>query len=170
METEIETKTPSIETLSAIAQSMNSSNSGYSESRNTQAVALTEDGKVVAFSQREYSAFDEAILSAEKKYGITIDTRVIGDNKKEDEGIHAEMLAVSWWLLGNIKKPKLLGVSQVICARCQAVLDILGITGKPTGGSTTQNWVHPYRHAGLDPSENLQKLPQKVTKGKEYGW
>ncbi len=80
------------------------------------------------------------------------------------------MLAVSWWLLGNMGKPKLLGVSQGICARCQAVLDILGITAKPKVGNKTQNWVHPYRHAELDPPENLQKLPQKVTKGTEYGW
>lgn len=155
--------------LKSIAEELNSAPSGGPDSRNTQAVVRTEDNQTIAFTQREYKAFDEAIESAEVSYGVKIDERVIAD-QKDDEGIHAEMLAVSWWLQGHIKKPKTIGVSQGICARCQAVLDALGITGTPKGGHYTKNWVHPYRHAGKNPPGSLKGLPQKVTKGKEYGW
>ncbi len=124
---------------------------------------------MLVFTQREYKAFDASIESAEVTYGVTIDERVIRDTK-DDEGIHAEMLAVSWWLKGKIKKPVKIGVSQSICARCQAVLDLLDIKGESAGGQTTRNWVHPYRHAGMTPKGKLNAIPQKVTKGKEYAW
>ena len=152
-----------------MAEYINTSYSGEAESRNTQAVALYGGKKGTLFTQREYSSFDQAIVHVEKKYGIKIDDRVIAD-QKDDEGIHAEMLAVSWWLQGHTKKPTFLGVSQGVCARCEAVLTILGITYEPSGGHYTANWVHPYRHAGMTPKGKLAKLPQKVTKNKEYGW
>ncbi len=122
------------------------------------------------FVQRESSAFDAAIEAVEKEYKITINERVIGDQKKEDEGIHAEMLAVSWWLLGKTTKPKFLWVSQGVCGRCEAVLNHLKIRYKPSGGHSTANWVHPYRHAGMTPTGALAKLPQKVTKNIDYSW
>jgi hypothetical protein len=156
--------------LSSVAVSLNQSHSGKKDSRNTQAVVVTGDNKVIVFTQREYKSFDDAIEEAEESYSITIDDRVIGDNPKEDEGIHAEMLAISWWLQGNIEKPKSIGVSQGVCARCMAVLDHYKIPYKPAGGAKTQNWVHPFRHAGQVPKGALKKIPQKVTKGKEYGW
>jgi hypothetical protein len=157
--------------LSEVASLLNESHSGKKDSRNTQAVVVTSDDKVILFTQREYSSFDSAIEEAEESYQITIDDRVIGDSRKEDEGIHAEMLAISWWLQGNIKKPKSVGVSQGVCARCGAVLKYYKIPYEPEGGNKTQNWVHPHRHAGMTPPEGaLQKIPQKVTKGREYFW
>jgi len=161
-----------IEDLEQLSVDLNESHSGKKDSRNVQATVVTEDGNVIVFSQREYSSFDEVIESAETTYSVTINDRVIGDSK-DDEGIHAEMLAVSWWLQGNIKKPKKIGVSQGICSRCQTVLDHFGITSSPAGGHKTRNWVHPYRHVGVVKSKvpvKLQSLPQKVTKGKEYSW
>ena len=161
-----------IEDLEKISVGLNESHSGKSDSRNVQATVVTEDDTVIVVSQREYSSFDEVIESAESEYNVTINDRVIGDGKN-DEGIHAEMLAISWWLQGNIKKPKKIGVSQGICARCQAVLDHFDITSSPAGGHYTKNWVHPYRHAYMAKAKvpvKLQKLPQKVTRGKEYSW
>lgn len=152
-----------------MAKYINASYSGEAESRNTQAVALYGGKTGTLFTQREYRSFDSAIVEVETKYGITIDERVIGD-QKDDEGVHAEMLAVSWWLQGKTEKPTFLAVSQGVCARCEAVLKALGIKYDPAGGHYTANWVHPYRHAGMEPKGALAKLPQKVTKGKEYGW
>ena len=161
-----------VEDLEQVSVDLNKSHSGKKDSRNVQATVITADGSVIVFSQREYSSFDGVIESAEATYSVTINDRVIGDTK-DDEGIHAEMLAISWWLQGNIKKPAKVGVSQGICARCQAVLDYFGITSGPAGGHYTKNWVHPYRHAYMAKSKvpaKLQKIPQKVTKGKEYSW
>jgi len=158
-----------LEDLASAASDLNKSHSGKKDSRNTQAMVVTSDGLALVFTQREYNAFDDSIESAEVTYGVPIDERVIGDTK-DDEGIHAEMLAVSWWLQGEIEKPVRIGVSQGICARCQAVLDLLDIKGEPAGGQTTRNWVHPYRHAGMTPKGKLKAIPQKVTRGKEYGW
>ncbi|WP_438006541.1 hypothetical protein WME89_49555 [Sorangium sp. So ce321] len=146
---------------------------GRLESRNVQAVVQTDDGTYVIFTQREYRSFDEAIEGIEGRHRITIDDRIIGDNPREDENIHAEMLAVSWWLQGHIRAFNRIGVSRAVCARCAAVLAHYGIQHRPTDSAMTQNWVHPYRHADLDPSGMagpLRALPQKVTKGKEYGW
>ncbi|WP_437633913.1 hypothetical protein [Sorangium sp. So ce854] len=146
---------------------------GRFESRNVQAVVQTDDGTYIIFTQREYNAFDEAIQGIEARHGITIDDRVIGDNPREDENIHAEMLAVSWWLQGRIGDFNRIGVSRAVCARCAAVLAHYGIQHRPTDGAMTQNWVHPYRHADLDPDEMpaaLRAIPQKVTKNREYGW
>lgn len=154
---------------SDMAELINASYSGEAESRNTQAVALYAGKKGILFTQREYGTFDEAIVEVEKKYGVKIDDRVIAD-QRDDEGVHAEMLAVSWWLQGHTTKPKFLGVSQGVCARCEAVLNLLGIPYEPSGGHYTSNWVHPYRHAGMVPKGKLAELPQKVTKKREYGW
>ncbi|WP_437755234.1 hypothetical protein [Sorangium sp. So ce1389] len=146
---------------------------GRLESRNVQAVVQTDDGTYVIFTQREYRSFDEAIEGIEGRHRITIDDRIIGDNPREDENIHAEMLAVSWWLQGQIGAFNRIGVSRAVCARCAAVLAHYGIQHRPTDSAMTQNWVHPYRHADLDPSGMpgpLRALPQKVTKGKGYGW
>jgi hypothetical protein len=153
-----------------IASALNSAHTGEAEKRNTQSIATYGKRQPMAFSQREYSAFDDAIEEAESTYGITIDERVIGDHK-DDEGIHAEMLTVSCWLIGQTTKPKYIAASQGVCARCQAVLDALKIPCGPKGGQNTQNWVHPYRHAGLTPPEGpLTEIPQKVTRNKEYPW
>ncbi|MGK3988318.1 hypothetical protein WME99_35075 [Sorangium sp. So ce136] len=146
---------------------------GRLESRNVQAVVQTDDGTYVIFTQREYRSFDEAIEGIEGRHRITIDDRIIGDNPREDENIHAEMLAVSWWLQGHIRAFNRIGVSRAVCARCAAVLAHYGIQHRPTDNAMTQNWVHPYRHADLDPDGMpgaLKALPQKVTKGKGYGW
>ncbi|XXY54966.1 hypothetical protein WME91_27925 [Sorangium sp. So ce269] len=146
---------------------------GRLESRNVQAVVQTDDGTYIIFTQREYNAFDEAIEGIESRHRIKIDDRVIGDNPRDDENIHAEMLAVSWWLQGHIRAFNRIGVSRAVCARCAAVLAHYGIQHRPTDNAMTQNWVHPYRHADLDPDGMpgaLKALPQKVTKGKGYGW
>ncbi|XYH97287.1 hypothetical protein ACMHYB_57610 [Sorangium sp. So ce1128] len=146
---------------------------GRLESRNVQAVVQTDDGTYVIFTQREYRSFDEAIKGIEGRHRITIDERIIGDNPRNDQNIHAEMLAVSWWLQGHIRAFNRIGVSRAVCARCAAVLAHYGIQHRPTDSAMTQNWVHPYRHADLDPSGMpgpLRALPQKVTKGKGYGW
>jgi hypothetical protein len=144
---------------------------GSEESRNVQAVVLTADGKYVVFTQREYNAFDDEIVALEKRYNVTIDERVIGDNPREDEGIHAEMLAVSWMLQNEIQGFNMIGVSRPPCARCAAVLDSLGIDHRVSDNAMTQNWVHPHRHADLPPPNGaMGNLPQKVTKNREYGW
>lgn len=153
------------------------------ETRNTQALALHDDGIFMA-TQREYNSFDTAIPQIEEKFHLPheILLRAIFDNRAEDEGIHAEMGIISQWLTGDIKKPRQIGASQPPCLRCALVCKILKISVTPRGnGNLTQNWVHPFRHANMDLSEikeivgaaaydKLMKLPQKVTKGKKYEW
>ncbi|WP_437306017.1 hypothetical protein [Sorangium sp. So ce388] len=172
---ERERPTSTRQQLDGMAETLNLAihGDGRLESRNVQAVVQTDDGTYIIFTQREYKAFDEAIEDIEGRHDITIDDRVIGDNPREDENIHAEMLAVSWWLQGHIPAFNRIGVSRAVCARCAAVLDHYGIQHRPTDNAMTQNWVHPYRHADLDPAGmpgGLRALPQKVTKGKGYGW
>jgi hypothetical protein len=167
----------SIGTLDQSAVTLNQARTGQTDTRNTQAVSFGTGGSYTAYSQREYLVFDDAITELEQQHGVTIGERVIGDSP-DDEGIHAEMLAVSEWLVGNQEKPLRLGVSQPVCARCQAILDILGIAYGNPGGQYTQNWVHPLRHAAnartvkLSASvvAKLKQLPQKVTRGREYDW
>ncbi len=169
-------------TLSDMADEVNQARSGEADSRNTQAVTRSNSGTFTVFTQREYNVFDETLTNLEQQHNITLDNRVIGDNRRDDEGIHAEMLAISQWLSGAISKPKLMGVSQPVCGRCAAVLDIFNIQYCPVGGQMTKNWVHPIRHAfghidhiphnspAYTARNALGALPQKVTNNREYGW
>jgi hypothetical protein len=141
---------------SAIALRVNSAPSGNPDSRHTQAIVRTNSATRL-FTQREYNAFDGAITQAEQDYGVQINERVIGDNPRVDEHIHAEMLAVSTWFTGGSSKPVVIGVSQTVCARCASVLDLLGIDHAPTdeNAGNTRNWVHPLRHAEIYAYDNL---------------
>ena len=95
------------------------------------------------------------------------DDYVIGD-QRGDENIHAEMLAISWYLQDKAKLPVGIGVSKPVCARCSAVLTYFGIAHK-TDGSKTRNWVSPWRHANQYPPKKLKgKIPEIVKRGKEY--
>lgn len=168
------------QTLSDIAKYINQSATGVADSRHTQALVRTNSADRLV-TQREYSSFDDAILEMEETHDIVIKERIIGDTK-DDEGIHAEMLAVSCWLDGETSKPTSIGISKPACWRCGKVLTALGIPYKPaTDDLETKNWVHPFRHAeaswqAIDAKitqkvrMQLLKLPQKVTKNKEYAW
>jgi GNAT superfamily N-acetyltransferase len=168
--------------LSDMADHINQARTGLAESRNTQALTRSTSGTFMLFTQREYSAFDDAIMELENQHTIALDDRVIGDNRNEDEGIHSEMLAISQWLTGAISRPSLMGVSQPVCGRCAAVLDIFGIGYCPVGGQMTRNWVHPIRHAFGNFAQvphgvltatqvrDLRNLPQKVTNNRERNW
>jgi hypothetical protein len=170
--------------LAEYARQVNQAN-GKPDSRNTQALGRV-DGDVEMFTQRSYNTHEEQLDAIHTQTGgrVSVQTTHIADNK-EDEGIHAEMLLVSEWLLGEIGRPSSVGASQPVCARCARVLTILGISHPQTDGHVTKNWVHPIRHAkyvdfndelsarGLTSAEFASlthDLPQKVTNKREYGW
>jgi len=162
-------------TLDKIAESLNCSitEDRSPEPRSTQAVVQTEKGEYVMFTQREYNCFDDEIHAMDKKYRVWISERHIGDQssgEEADEGIHAEMLAISFWLQGRINRPTAIGVSKSICPRCWEVLKYYGVERREQMEDNTPNWVHPSRHAGQEPPEGLSHLPQKVTKNREYDW
>lgn len=157
---------PGTSNLYDFALEINQARTGKPESRNTQAVVEYGGGTHTLYTQRWYSQMEDTMHS---RTDIPVDTGAIVGDCKDDEGVHAEMLAISMWLQGETGKPVRMGVSKKVCGRCSEVLTHYGISHQ-SDGSLTQNWCHPHRHAGMTPPKKLKHLPQKVTKGKEYPW
>lgn len=152
------------EDLSGFARDYNSAASGDLESRHTQAVALDAKGHMMMYTQRWLSPMGEVPLP--DVFDLEDKDHVIGDHWS-DENIHAEMLAISWYLQGQAEKPVKIGVSKAVCARCSVVLSYFEIAHF-TDGTVTKNWTSPWRHAGKAPPLALKgKIPSIVKNKKE---
>jgi hypothetical protein len=89
--------------------------------------------------QRESSTYNWVEATATEGMGLRPwGDRVIGDSRKVDENIHAEMLAVSWSLLNEDDSENHeivgIGISRAPCRPCAMVLDALGIDHRPCEG------------------------------------
>jgi hypothetical protein len=157
------------EDLSEIAREHNKAATGELESRHTQAVTLDKDGRMMFYTQRWLSPMGEVKVPV----GFDMEDKdyVIGDCRKNDENIHAEMLAISWYLQGKAERPVHIGVSKPVCARCSVVLSYFKIAHH-TDHAVTKNWTSPWRHAELYPPKALKgKIPEIVKSSRvtEYG-
>lgn len=161
------------EDLSDIAREHNKAATGELESRHTQAVALDKDGRMTFYTQRWLSPMGE--VKVPEGFDLEDKDYVIGDCRKNDENIHAEMLAISWYLQGKAERPVHIGVSKPVCARCSVVLNYFKIAHH-TDKSVTKNWTSPWRHAELYPPKALKgKIPEivkssRVTEYSEDDW
>lgn len=138
---------------------------GKLESRHTQAVTLDEDMRIMMFTQRWLAPMGEVGLP--DPIEMKDEDYVIGD-QRDDENIHAEMLAISWYLQGKAKLPQHMGVSKPVCARCSVVLQYFDIAHF-SDGTKTKNWTSPWRHANQHPPIALKgRIPEIVRRSKEY--
>src|SRR5207253_508954 len=167
--------TANADNLDVLAEELNKAYNGEPMSQNVQAIVETTAGEYVVFVQREYKQYDEVLLDIATCTGKKIDQRVIGD-QRDDESIHAEMLAVSWRIQRKIPGIRRIGISRPACSRCSAILRALGIPHR-SDHAVTQSWVHPCRHAGIGEIDDfpllylpLRALPQKVYKSRETPW
>ncbi|WP_430424693.1 DUF4157 domain-containing protein [Phenylobacterium sp.] len=110
----------------------------------THAVAERADGTFAVYTQRGYDSVREC-AEVLRAAGIPemIDF-VEADGTETEYNIHAEMLAVSEWLLGNHPKPVRIGASRGICLYCNRVLTHLGVRQYNVEGHTTKSWVNPW--------------------------
>jgi nucleic acid/nucleotide deaminase of polymorphic system toxin len=157
------------EDLSEIAREHNKAATGELESRHTQAVTLDKDGRMMFYTQRWLSPMGE--VKVPEGFDLEDKDYVIGDCRKNDENIHAEMLAISWYLQGKAERPVHIGVSKPVCARCSVVLSYFKIAHH-TDHAVTKNWTSPWRHAELYPPKALKgKIPEIVKSSRvtEYG-
>lgn len=153
------------EYLNSVAQDFNRAYSGQLESRHTQAVTVDQDSNMFLFTQRYMKEMGNVGLIDPLE--IPDNSCVIGD-QKDDENIHAEMLAISWYLQGHAKLPVHMGISKPVCARCSVVLTHYRIAHY-SDGALTKNWTSPWRHANLDPPLALKgRIPEAVKRGKIY--
>lgn len=153
------------EYLNSVAEDFNRAYSGSLESRHTQAVTVDQDSNMFLFTQRYMKEMGNVSLFDPLE--IPDDSCVIGD-QKDDENIHAEMLAISWYLQGKAKLPVHMGISKPVCARCSVVLTHYGIAHR-SDGALTKNWTSPWRHAEKYPPLALKgRIPEAVKKGKTY--
>ncbi|HWU90891.1 MAG TPA: DUF4157 domain-containing protein, partial [Kofleriaceae bacterium] len=153
------------EDLNSLAEQFNMAYTGALESRHTQAITLDAKFNMKLFTQRWMSAMGGVALP--EPLDLKDADIVIGDQKL-DENIHAEMLAISWYLQGKAERPVQIGVSKPVCARCSVVLSYFKIPHQ-TDGVKTQNWTSPWRHAELYPPKALKgQIPEIVRKGKEH--
>lgn len=153
------------EYLNSVAQDFNRAYSGQLESRHTQAVTVDQDSNMFLFTQRYMAEMGNVALVDPLE--IPDNSCVIGD-QKDDENIHAEMLAISWYLQGHAKLPVHMGISKPVCARCSVVLTHYRIAHY-SDGALTKNWTSPWRHANLYPPLALKgRIPEAVKRGKIY--
>ena len=152
------------EELTGFAQQFNMAYSGQLESRHTQAVTMDENDRMVMFTQRWMSKMDDVTLPDPIELGG--EDIVIGDNLKKDENIHAEMLAISWYLQGKHGKPQSMGVSQLVCARCSVVLKYFNIALHRW--PPDENCLSAASRQRYPPKALQGKIPEKVKNNKEY--
>ncbi len=154
------------EYLNRLAEEFNKAHTGELETRHTQAVAVDEKHNIKLFTQRWMSSMADVALP--DPIELRDEDIVIGDQAKIDENIHAEMLAISWYLQGKTGMLTQIGVSKPVCARCSVVLNYFKIPHQ-TDGALTKNWVSPWRHAEQYPPKALKgKIPEIVRNGKVY--
>lgn len=140
--------------LSAIAAQLNTLHE-YRDTA-THAVAERADGTYAVYTQRGYEKVRECTEVLEAAGIPTHDRNFVeADSSETDYNIHAEMLAVSEWLLNNHPKPVRIGASRGICRYCSRVLTHLGVQQYNVTDHPTRSWVNPWWLKGLVTPEAL---------------
>jgi OTT_1508-like deaminase len=150
------------EELNDMARQFNRAYTGNPESRHTQAVAMDEDDGMMMYTQRWMAKMGEVSFADPIEFK---DNEIVIGDQKNDENIHAEMLAISWYLQGKAGKPAHMGVNKPVCARCSVVLNYFNVAHY-SDGDITKNWTSPWRHANQHPPNALKgRIPEIVRKG-----